>query len=186
MPAARRGWMMRLTETIGQEVNHDNRSAHNFSMMTHPVLKKRTPRACEHCRQTRRRCETPYPCRQCVVAGIQCNVRAKARPQRRQQRCPKATTLRSDDHRGETSESSLLDDVGATHDKTQSAVEVLTHCRRKSPSRETQGDTYELLKALVQEVLLKQHGEQVHVDLRLMADVHRLCSELRFARALFV
>nr|POF26034.1 hypothetical protein CFP56_22182 [Quercus suber] len=45
---------------------------------------KRTPRACERCRQTRRRCLPPYPCRQCVAADVPCEVRDKARPQRRQ------------------------------------------------------------------------------------------------------
>jgi hypothetical protein len=50
------------------------------------MLTKRTPRACERCRRTRRRCKPPHPCPACLAAGVPCEVRIKARPKREKAR----------------------------------------------------------------------------------------------------
>ena len=39
----------------------------------------RAPRACENCRQTKKRCRPPFPCRSCARSGLQCLVREIAR-----------------------------------------------------------------------------------------------------------
>lgn len=98
---------------------------------------KRTPRACERCRQTRRRCGPPYPCRQCVQAGVACDVREKARPHRRQrQPCPgtrQAATI-------------------GLKDKRQALA--------RPPERQiVQRDTFEIFRGLVEDLLLDKQGQ---------------------------
>lgn len=104
---------------------------------------KRTPRACERCRQTRRRCEPPYPCRQCVQSGVACDVREKARPHRRQQQPrPEGRRKAANTRNGEK----FLPQRNAT--------------TKASERRPVQGDTYETLRALVEDLLLDRQGRK--------------------------
>jgi hypothetical protein len=42
-------------------------------------MASRIARACEQCRKSKRRCKPPYPCVNCLSAGVPCEVREKAR-----------------------------------------------------------------------------------------------------------
>jgi len=114
---------------------------------------KRTPRACEGCRLARRRCEPPYPCRQCMESGISCDVRAKARPQRRQRRQHQQTTWASPSIDSRDSGRSYSTDAAGSPDH-----EPVDPGRSPVGRQTAQGDTYELLKGLVQDMLQQRHG----------------------------
>jgi Fungal Zn(2)-Cys(6) binuclear cluster domain len=43
------------------------------------IMASRIARACEQCRKSKRRCKPPYPCVNCLSAGVACEVREKAR-----------------------------------------------------------------------------------------------------------
>lgn len=126
--------------------------------MARAALHKRTPRACERCRQTRRRCETPYPCQQCVAAGVPCDVRTKARPQRRRQNRRRVSTPLSDDHRTASDGSNSSTTIPAEIDNTQPATEGPERGGSNGARRRMPRDTFELLKTLIQDMLLDRHG----------------------------
>jgi hypothetical protein len=114
---------------------------------------KRTPRACERCRVARRRCEPPYPCRLCVELGVSCDVRSKARPQRHQQQ----------QHRQEILATPTIDSRGYGQSYSTNAAalpdrESIQRSRSSFRRQKAQGDTYELLKGLVQDMLQQRHG----------------------------
>lgn len=121
---------------------------------------RRTPRACEHCRHTRRRCEPPYPCRQCVELGITCDVRDKARPQRQLHAHQRTQTRSSNGHPNDRSTAGSDEDL-----------QTSTRGCQASPSpgvRRRQRDTYELLSGLVHDMLLERHGTRPHA-------IHQKC-----------
>nr|POF13029.1 putative transcriptional regulatory protein [Quercus suber] len=113
---------------------------------------KRTPRACERCRQSRRRCLPPYPCRQCVAAGVPCDVRDKARPQRRQ--LLRKISPNQDDDRNNP-------DVAPTR---QPRFRTASVSGSRPPLDDAEHpparDTFTLLKSLVQDMLSERHGNE--------------------------
>ncbi|KAK4498621.1 hypothetical protein PRZ48_011280 [Zasmidium cellare] len=111
---------------------------------------KRTPRACERCRQTRRRCEPPYPCRQCVQSGVECDVREKARPHRRQQQQQRSRPASALSAQGREKAASTAD--GGTPRPRKSAAP------KAAGRRAVQGDPYEAMRALVEDLLQSREG----------------------------
>lgn len=131
---------------------------------------KRTARACERCRQLRRRCEPPYPCRQCAAAGVSCDVRAKARPQRRLPYKCTTPVLHNNNRDG----GGLSSGTPGVLNNKQPESSVQSPRAIDHPVGRAQGDTFELLKALVQDMLLERHGKRPCAASKSTANGHRL------------
>lgn len=122
-----------------------------IASMSKPM--KRTSRACERCRFARRRCEPPYPCRQCVESGVSCDVRAKARPQRHQQRKHQHKLLTSP-----TTDSQAYSQSHSTDRAGSPGSESSEPNRSPFLRQKAQDDPYELIKGLVQDLFRQRHG----------------------------
>jgi hypothetical protein len=122
-----------------------------------PQINKRTARACEHCRQARRRCAPPYPCPACSSAGLVCEVRAEARPKRRKQSQAQIVSLSPaiavDRRTNESCKSNIVWTQQVQEEAAQSVEDSETKLLGVSFD-----DAYEVLKAQLQDILLAKCG----------------------------
>lgn len=113
------------------------------------MLTKRTPRACERCRRTRRRCQPPHPCPACVAAGVRCEVRIKARPKRGRLRIPDVSDIGDNDN--EVLETAALSD--STTPPVQLPSDLFPDVLTRKPV-----DTFEQVHELVRTLLRDRCG----------------------------
>lgn len=133
---------------------------------------KRISRACEHCRQHKRRCLVPHPCSACVSADIPCVVRTKARPLRRASKQPSyvmpgSPLLLNHDHdvdfdfltgRSIDATVSTASTTLGTSRPTASESPV-DPCGPSRPAEALSADAFDTLKARLHDLLLKRYGK---------------------------